>query len=96
MNPVPPVPELAVGRREYDTLQADYIKVSTQLTAIDVKLTQYQLKVEAELTAVRAENRELLDFWKTAKGVNSFVMWLSKFLIGAGIITAFFKWGPLK
>lgn len=96
MTPAQPTQEVAVGRREYDKLQAEYIAVSAQLTSVLEKLTKMEVKMESELTAIRSENKDLLEFWKTAKGVNSFVLWLSKFLIGAGIITAFFKWGPLR
>lgn len=91
-----PTLESAVGRREYDKLQSDYLAVMGQLNTVLQKLTAIETEMKSELTAVRSENKELLDFWKTAKGVNSFILWLSKFLIGAGVITAFFKWGPLK
>lgn len=88
--------DILVGRREYDKLRADYIVVSNQLSTVIAKFTEFQVDVKAELTAIRLENKELLGVWNTAKGTSSFIMWLSKLLIAAGIITAFFKWGPLK
>lgn len=91
-----PTQEMNVGRREYDKLQADYIAVAGQLSAVLNKLNVIEIEFKAELTAIRAENKDLLEFWKTARGVNSFILWVSKFLIGVGIISAFFKWGPLK
>lgn len=96
MTTVPPPPDLSVGRREYDKLQSDYITLGNQLNTVITQLGKFEIEMKAELTAVRAENKELLDVWKTAKGINSFIIWLSKFIIGAGIVTAFFKWGPLK
>jgi hypothetical protein len=90
--PASPDQPVTVGRREYDKLQADYLALLAQLQAQNIEMAS----IKAEVLASRADMKELLDLWKTMKGVNSFVVWLSKFLIGAGIITAFFKWGPIK
>ncbi len=92
----PQPPEVTVGRREYDKLQADYMLLQNQFNTLLSEISAFRTDMKAEMAAVRAENKELLDIWKTAKGVNSFIMWLSKFLIGAGVVTAFFKWGPIK
>ncbi len=86
----------AVGRREYDKLQSDYMALSVQMAGLLTEMAAMRAENKAALDAVRAENKELLDIWKTAKGVNSFIVWFSKFVIGAGIIAAFFKWGPIK
>lgn len=88
--------DITVGRREYDKMQQDYLALSNQLTSVLHELAAMRVDMKVEISAVRSENKELLDLWKTAKGVNSFIVWLTKFVISAGVITAFFKWGPLK
>lgn len=88
--------QITVGRREYDKLQADYLVLSNQLTVVLAKFGEFEITIKNELAAIRLENKELLGVWNTAKGTSSFILWLSKLLIAAGVITAFFKWGPLK
>lgn len=95
-SPQPHYEATEAGRRSYDKLESDYMALSAQLATVLAELTALRTDMKIEIAAVRSENAELLGIWKTAKGVNSFIIWLSKFIIGVGIVAAFFKWGPLK
>lgn len=64
-------------RRSYDT---EIARVKSEL-----------VDVHEELKELRGDIKDLIEAWNTAKGITSFVKWLSGILVGVASIFAFVK-----
>lgn len=52
-------------------------------------------ELQTEISELRADIKGLVEAWNTAKGMTSFVKWLSGLIIAFGVVAALFR-GLLK
>lgn len=67
-------------RRSYD------IEIAGLKNEMSELREEFKTEMEKTRTEFKADIKELMDAWKTAKGITGFVRWLSGMIIACGVI----------
>lgn len=67
-------------RRSYD------IEIQGLKSEISELKVEFKAEMEKSRAEFKADIKELMDAWKTAKGITGFVRWLSGMIIAGGVI----------
>lgn len=83
------------GRRTYDVeiteLRGQVIALQKENGDLRRELTEVLQELREDIRDIRSDNKELLDAWKSAKGMTAFVKWIAGLTVAAGIILTAMK-----
>lgn len=75
----------AFGRRTYDV---EIARLQFQVLALQKENAELRLETAEELKALRGDIKELLEAWKSAKGVSTFVKWAASIVAAVALLVA--------